>query len=156
MTGVETRIYVAVGEQPLDMAGIAARVAHPGAGSIATFAGTVRDNHAGKPVAYLEYEAYGPMASRTLSRIAEEAATTWELLGVAVEHRVGRLEIGETSVGLAIASAHRGESFAALRFMIDELKDRVPIWKRETGPDGSFWIEGPELIKAAPADNDPS
>jgi len=138
-----------MGAEVLDMASISARVEHPAAGAIATFVGTVRDHHAGKQVSHLEYEAYGPMAVRTLGQIAEEAAAKWDLLGVAIEHRVGRLEIGEASVGIAVASAHRGEAFDALRFVIDELKARVPIWKRETGSDGTFWIEGPELIEAA-------
>ncbi len=142
-------IHVAVGDEALDPAAISARVAHRGAGAIATFVGTVRDHHAGKQVSHLEYEAYGPMAARTLKEIANEAAARWELLGVAIEHRVGRLEIGEASVAIAVSSAHRGEAFEALRFVIDELKGRVPIWKRETGADGSFWIEGPELIEAA-------
>jgi len=152
MSTVETPVHVAVGVEILDMAAISARVAHRGAGAIATFAGTVRDHHAGKQVSYLEYEAYGPMAARTLAQIAGEAASRWDLLGVAIEHRIGRLEIGEASVGIAVASAHRGESFAALRFVIDELKERVPIWKRETGSDGTFWIEGPELIAVATDD----
>jgi len=153
MSVPDSRIHVAVGAEVLDLGAISARVVHPGAGALATFVGTVRDRHAGKPVAYLEYEAYGPMAVRTLRQIATEAAARWDLLGVAIEHRVGRLEIGEASVGIAVAAAHRGESFGALRFVIDELKLRVPIWKRETGPDGTFWIEGPELIEAATDDN---
>jgi molybdopterin synthase catalytic subunit len=141
--------HVTVGPEVVDMDALSERVAHAGAGAIATFAGTVRDHHAGKQVSHLEYEAYGPMAERTLAQIADEAAAKWDLLGIAIAHRIGRLEIGEASVGIAVASAHRGESFEALRFLIDELKERVPIWKRETGADGTFWIEGPELIEAA-------
>lgn len=143
------RIHVAVAMEVLDMAAISARVAHPAAGALATFVGTVRDHHAGKQVSYLEYEAYDAMAIRTLRKIAEEATLKWDLSAVAIEHRVGRLEIGEASVCIAVASVHRRESFEALRFVIDELKERVPIWKRETGADGTFWIEGPKLIEAA-------
>lgn len=148
MSTTDACIHVAVVADVLDLPAISGRVAHRRAGAIATFVGTVRDHHAGKQVSYLEYEAYGPMAVRTLRQVADEAAARWALLGVAIEHRVGRLEIGEASVAIAVASAHRGEAFEALRFVIDELKERVPIWKRETGADGSFWIEGPKLIEA--------
>jgi molybdopterin synthase catalytic subunit len=143
-------VHVAVVKEALDVATISSRVADPGAGAIATFAGAVRDHHAGKAVSHLEYEAYDSMAKATLAEVAGEASERWDLLGVAIEHRVGRLEIGEASVVIAVATAHRGEAFAALRFLIDELKVRVPIWKRETGPDGTHWIEGPDLIAAAP------
>jgi molybdopterin synthase catalytic subunit len=142
-------LHVAVHPGVLDGAALAAHVADPRAGAIATFAGVVRDHHAGKEVSHLEYEAYGPMAERTLTDIAGEACQQWELLGIAVEHRVGRLAIGEASVIIAVSSAHRAEAFAALRYLIDELKARVPIWKRETASDGTYWIEGPTLVAAA-------
>jgi len=154
MSSVDSPTHVTVGAEVVDMEALSERVAHASAGAIATFVGTVRDHHAGKQVSHLEYEAYGPMAERTLAQIAHEAAERWDLLGVAIAHRVGRLEIGDASVGIAVASAHRGESFEALRFVIDQLKERVPIWKRETGADGTFWIEGPELIEAAANETD--
>ena len=115
---------------------------------MATFSGVVRDHHEGKQVSFLEYDAYEPMARRVMQDIAEEAWRRWQLEGIAVDHRVGRLEIGEVSVALAVSSAHRAEAFEAARFAIDELKLRAPVWKRESGPDGTFWIEGPDHVRA--------
>ncbi len=125
-------------------------VESPTAGAIATFAGTVRDHHLGKQVAFLEYEGYESMARSELMDVIEEAAGRWSISGAAAHHRLGRLEIGDISIGLAVASAHRAPAFEALRYVIDELKVRVPVWKRETGPDGTHWIEGPELVPTRP------
>jgi molybdopterin synthase catalytic subunit len=147
---VSRRVFhVGVSRAALNVEALRARVADDRAGAVATFAGIVRNHHAGKAVSHLEYEAYGSMAESVLRDILAEAADRWELLGAAVVHRVGRLEVGEASVAIAVSSAHRGESFAALRYIIDELKARAPIWKRETGPDGSHWVEGPDLVASS-------
>lgn len=118
------------------------------AGAIATFEGVVRDHHEGKVVSFLEYEAYVPMSEAVLRDIALRACKRWEIEAVAVHHRVGRLEIGEVSVAIAVSAAHRAAAFDASRYVIDTLKQEAPIWKRETGPDGDFWVEGPDLIEA--------
>jgi molybdopterin synthase catalytic subunit len=139
-------VHVEVTAEPISAAVLAGRVRSSRAGAVATFEGVVRDHHAGKSVAFLEYEAYVPMAEKMLSEIAHEATARWPVEAIAVAHRTGRLEIGEASVAIAVSSAHRGDAFDALRYTIDELKARAPVWKRETGPDGSHWIEGPDIV----------
>lgn len=146
MSPADPTVHVRVTPERIDAADLAGRVTTPGSGAIATFEGVVRNHHAGKAVAYLEYEAYAPMAEKVLREVAGEAAARWPIDAIAVSHRTGRLQIGEVSVAIAVASAHRGDAFDALRYTIDELKVRVPVWKRETGPDGSHWIEGPDII----------
>jgi molybdopterin synthase catalytic subunit len=110
-------------------------------GGIASFLGVVRDHHAGRSVVELEYEAYGPMAEAECGRIVGEAESRWPVR-VAVRHRVGKLVIGDTAVAIAVAGAHRDEAFEACRYVIEELKRRVPIWKRERYRDGSeAWVD---------------
>ena len=145
----DARVSVAVTSEPISAAALLPLVRDDRAGAIATFEGAVRNHHAGKTVAFLEYEAYIPMAESELGKIAERARERWPIEAIAIHHRIGRLEIGEISVALAVSSAHRNEAFEALRWAIDTLKETVPIWKRETGPDGTFWIEGPEQVPAA-------
>jgi molybdopterin synthase catalytic subunit/molybdopterin converting factor small subunit len=128
-------------ERPLDVAVLARRVARPEAGAIATFAGVVRNHARGRRVLYLEYDAYRSMAESEMRKIALEAAARWECC-VAVQHRVGRLEIGEASVAVAVSSAHRAAAFEACRYVIDTLKETVPIWKKEVWEGGEVWIEG--------------
>lgn len=137
---------IEVTEEPIAAVDLGRRVACSTAGATVTFEGTVRNHHDGKPVDHLEYEAYGPMAEIVIREIAERALERWQLQGVAVSHRFGALEIGDVSVAIAVSSVHRAQAFEAVRMIIDELKQRAPIWKKETGPDGSFWIEGPEQI----------
>lgn len=144
MTG--RRLRVEVTDRAISASELADLVRDPRAGAIATFEGTVRDHHAGKKVAFLEYEAYAPMAESELRKIGERVIERWPLEAVAISHRIGRLEIGEVAVALAVSAAHRAEAFDALRWAIDTLKETVPVWKRETGPDGAFWIEGPEHV----------
>ena len=139
-------IHVAVTAEVLDRAGNEARVADPRAGAVVAFTGTVRDHHAGKAVSFLEYEGYEAMARTSLREVAEQAAAKWPLLGIAIEHRLGRLQVGDAAVTIAVSAAHRGPAIAAMTHVIDTLKLQVPIWKRETGPDGTFWIEGPEHV----------
>ena len=109
-------------------------------GAVATFIGTVRDNSEGKQVLYLEYETYPDMAKKKLTEIAIEIQARWDSIDVAIVHRVGRLEIGETAIVIAVGSAHRLESFQACQYAIDRIKEIVPIWKKEFYEDSSAWI----------------
>lgn len=109
-------------------------------GAVATFIGTVRDNSEGKQVLYLEYETYPDMAKKKLTEIAIEIQARWDSIDVAIVHRVGRLEIGETAIVIAIGSAHRLEAFQACQYAIDRIKEIVPIWKKEFYEDSSAWI----------------
>ena len=145
-TGV---VEARVGDEVISAVGLARRVGSHRAGAIATFEGVVRDHHQGKAVSFLEYEAYVPMSEAVLRSIAERACRRWEIEAVAVHHRVGRLELGDVSVAIAVSAPHRAAAFEALRYIIDTLKQEAPIWKRETGPDGSFWVEGPDVIGAS-------
>lgn len=115
-------------------------------GAVCTFVGQVRDSARGREVAYLEYNAYLPMAEKQMLQIAEAAEARWGC-EVAIVHRVGRLELGEASVFIAVGSPHRSEAFEACRWCIDTLKETVPIWKREVCPDGAYWIEGENALK---------
>jgi molybdopterin synthase catalytic subunit len=124
----------------------------PDRGAIATFAGVVRDHHAGRAVLRLEYHAYAAMAERVLGEIAEETGRRFGTPHVAIVHRIGRLAIGETSVLVAVAAAHRREALAACAFAIDRVKELAPIWKKEYYADGAVWIEGPESEGACGAD----
>jgi molybdopterin synthase catalytic subunit len=116
----------------------------PGDGALCLFLGVVRNENAGRPVLHLEYEAYEEMALPLLEEIAAEARRRWPVTDVRIVHRLGRLEIGETSVAVAVASAHRAEAFEACRYAINTLKASVPIWKKEFYADGAVWLEGPD------------
>ena len=138
---------------PLDPAPLVARVQSPDMGALVTFTGIVRNNFGGKSTAYLEYEAYEAMAVPVLQRIATEAQQTWRLGDIAIHHRVGRLEIGETAVIIVVAAPHRHEAFEAAESMMDRIKQIAPIWKREVWADGtSEWIGGEQERKAAAND----
>jgi len=128
-------------DRPLDTGAVTARVAGPGMGGIVVFAGAVRDQARGREIRHLEYEAYPGMAEREMERIADEAAGRWPGARVAIAHRTGHLEIGELAVVVAAAAPHRAEAFAACRFAIDALKERVPIWKKEFAADGEYWVD---------------
>lgn len=114
----------------------------PEAGALVTFDGIVRNHARGRKVQYLEYESYGSMAKREMEEIRAEAIERWPLTGLLIVHRLGRLEIGESSVFIAVSAAHRGDAFEACRYAIDTLKQTVPIWKKEYYDDGEVWIEG--------------
>ncbi len=129
----------------LDAAALTARVEDPGCGAIVTFLGTVRDHAQGRQVLYLEYEAYAPLAERELMRLAEQAEERWGVR-CALAHRLGRVAIGECSVAVAVAGAHRAEAFDACRWVMDTLKATVPIWKKEYFAGGAHWIEGPSAV----------
>ena len=137
--------WVRVSAEPIDAASLLARVAQPGAGGVSLFLGTVRDHAAGRDgVTHLEYEAYPGVAEEAIAVIIAEARERWALLAVAVEHRVGSLAVGEAAVGVAISSAHRADGLEAVRYVIDELKSRVPVWKKEHWAGGAEWV-GPEV-----------
>jgi molybdopterin synthase catalytic subunit len=137
---------------PLDLAALVARVEAPDRGAVTSFLGRVRDHHAGRKVTRLEYSAYGPMADAECARIVSEVEARWPVR-VALVHRIGALDIGEAAVAIAAAGAHRDETFAACRFVIEEVKRRVPIWKKEFYTDGTIeWVgAGGTLVGDAPA-----
>ena len=111
-------------------------------GAVIAFEGIVRNNTRGRRTLYLDYEAYEPMALKELETLAEQAMGEFKIRDIRIVHRVGRLEIGETSVLIVVASAHRAAAFEACRFAIDTLKKRVPIWKKEYFEDGAVWADG--------------
>jgi molybdopterin synthase catalytic subunit len=128
--------------EPLNRDALVAAVSHPSVGGIVVFEGVVRDNARGKQVRYLEYDVYEEMAEQQIRTIVAEAKRRWSIEYVAVAHRFGRLEIGEASVIIAVASPHRAEAFEACRYVIDTLKTTVPIWKKEVASNGEEWVEG--------------
>ena len=127
---------------PIDVVALDAEVRDDGDGAVSLFLGTVRNVNAGRRVIFLEYEAYVPMAEREMQRIAEEARARFGVSRVGIVHRLGRLDIGEASVAIAVAAPHRAAAMDACRFVIDSLKRSVPIWKREHFDGGEVWIEG--------------
>jgi len=134
-----------VTQDPLSADDVIARVNHPTCGAIAVFAGVVRGITGGDETEYLEYEAYTEMAERMMAQIGEEIRARWpRVKSVAMVHRVGRLEVGEPSVVIAVASPHRDDgAFEACRYGIERLKAIVPIWKKEALTTGVRWVEGP-------------
>jgi len=142
---------IAVTTQALDADAIIALVSTSGGfGAIATFVGVVRNNNQNRVVTHLEYEAYEPLALKALEQIRSEAGERWPGVELAVHHRIGRLEIGEASIVIAAASAHRADAFAVCRYVIERVKQIVPIWKHEFFEGGEVWIEG---ATANPADD---
>jgi molybdopterin synthase catalytic subunit len=128
-------------DQPLDLVALVTEVSGPDRGGIASFLGLVRNHHEGRGVLRLEYSAYGPMAEAEAATIVTEAEARWPVR-VAARHRLGLLEVGQAAVAVAAAGAHRAEAFDACRFVIEELKRRVPIWKKEFLDDGTTnWVE---------------
>jgi molybdopterin synthase catalytic subunit len=121
---------------------VLANVQDPSAGGIDVFIGTTRNHSKGKSVKYLEYHAYKPMALKMMHRIADEAKAKWDVKKIAIVHRLGKLEIGEASVVIAVSAAHRKEAFEACRYLIEALKKVVPIWKKEFFDDGEVWVDG--------------
>jgi molybdopterin synthase catalytic subunit len=126
---------------PILLERLLTRVAGSGRGGIASFLGVVRNHHDGRAVTGLEYSAYEPMAEAECERIVAEARTRWPV-SVALEHRLGRLQVGDVAVGIAAAADHRAAAFEACRYLIEQVKARVPIWKREDYADGSTdWVD---------------
>jgi molybdopterin synthase catalytic subunit len=132
--------------EPISLAELLAQVRSADRGGIACFLGSVRNHHAGREVLHLDYEAYEPMVEAECARIVAEVEARWQT-AVALRHRIGRLEIGDVAVAVVAASAHRDEAFIACRHVIEELKRRVPIWKREYYADGTVSWVGEEAGK---------
>jgi molybdopterin synthase catalytic subunit len=130
---------VSLTRSPIELAALQAPARSDGA--LCVFVGVVRDNHQGRAVSRLEYEAYEEMALGEMRAIEQEARARWPLGDIRIVHRLGGLEIGEASVAVAVVSPHRAEAFEACRYAIDTLKKTVPIWKKEFYADGSAWIE---------------
>jgi molybdopterin synthase catalytic subunit len=139
MTAADTAKTVV--RDPIDVAALSRT--SPEDGALCVFTGVVRNHHEGRAVRYLEYEGYEEMMVTIFEEIAEEAKLRFGVTAVRIVHRLGRLEVGETSVAVAVSSPHRGEAFEACRFAIDTLKHKAPIWKKEFYADGSSWLEGP-------------
>jgi len=132
---------------PVTLDEVARAVVQPRTGAVATFAGVVRAVSGGKEVAYLEYEAYQEMAVAKMRQIADESRARWpDIVDIAIVQRIGRLEVGDVAVVIAVSSGHRDQGcFEACRYAIDRLKQIVPIWKKEVGPGGEEWVEGDYL-----------
>jgi molybdopterin synthase catalytic subunit len=131
---------VVVTDDTLDPADFTEPVRRGSSGAVVTFLGTTRDENAGRVVTLLEYEGYRPMADKMLARVADEMAERWELGGVAIGHRLGRVDIGEISLVIAVSAAHRAAAFEAVAYAVDRIKQIVPIWKKEHFEGGEVWI----------------
>ncbi|HEY8511906.1 MAG TPA: molybdenum cofactor biosynthesis protein MoaE [Cyclobacteriaceae bacterium] len=140
---------IKITEKPIDVQKVIDTATSLGAGAVNVFIGTVRNTAHGKNVLWLEYEAYESMAVAEIRKIIDEASHRWPLLGWAVSHRVGTLKPAEVSVVVAVSAPHRRESFEACQFIIDSLKAKVPIWKKEVFEDGEEWVSArPEGVSA--------
>jgi MoaE-MoaD fusion protein len=142
---------VQIVRDPIRSGELIARLVRPEDGAVVIFDGIVRDNSRGRRTLYLDYEAYETMALKQMEALAAEGRTRFTVRGISIIHRLGRLEIGETSVLIVVASAHRGAAFDACRWIIDTLKKTVPIWKKEFFEDGAVWADGepfPEEIRS--------
>jgi molybdopterin synthase catalytic subunit len=131
-----------ISTEPLDAIGIAALVSQSSTGALTTFTGLVRDQNAGRRVLWIDYEAHVPLARTVFARIGAEACERWPGTELAIHHRIGRVAIGEASIVIAAASAHRAEAFSACRFAIERVKQIAPVWKHEHFEDGDVWVEG--------------
>ncbi len=127
---------------PLDIEAITKAIQKPDDGAVVVFEGVVRNESRGKSVRFLDYDAYEPMALKKLEEIGADAKGRFDIRDIAIVHRLGHMEIGECSVAIVVASAHRGPAFDACRFAIDTIKQIVPIWKKEFFDDGEVWVEG--------------
>ncbi len=127
--------------EPIDVIELSSRVEMETNGAVVSFVGQVRNHSRGQDVIGLEYEGYEEMAEKVMERIADEATSRWPVQ-VAMQHRLGKMQVGEVTVAIAVGSPHRDEAFEACRFCIEAIKSEVPIWKKEFGSDGSYWIEG--------------
>jgi molybdopterin synthase catalytic subunit len=143
-------VYAAIVDRAVDANRLVHMVAHAGAGATALFLGTVRNTHDGRAVVGIDYQAYGAMAERELLAIVDEAADRYGTRSIAVEHRVGFLEIGDTSVAIAASHERRGPSFDATRYVIEQIKQRLPVWKREHYADGTReWVDPSRSLRSA-------
>ena len=140
--GSEPEGLFEVTDRPLDPQRLIDRVRRDESGAVAVFLGVVRSPNMGHRVLYLEYDAYPEMATKVMREIAEEASARWPVTDIAMQHRSGRLEVGETSLVIAVSSPHREEAFDACAWLVDRFKQVVPIWKKEVWEGGEAWIEG--------------
>ncbi len=134
-------ISIQLQQDPIDINRAMAETGTASDGAVVSFIGRPRNTSRGKTVLYLEYEVYGEMARRELARLAEEASEKWSLGSCVVIHRYGRVDIGEPSILITASSSHRDEAFQAVRYIIDTVKKKVPIWKKEYYSDGSSWMD---------------
>jgi MoaE-MoaD fusion protein len=138
--------------EPIDTAAIVAEIKRPADGAVVVFEGIVRDNSRGRRTLFLDYEAYEEMALKQMNGLIEQALSQFPIRKIAMVHRIGRLQLGETSVLIVVASGHRAAAFDACRWLIDTLKRTVPIWKKEHFADGAVWADGeafpPEIAKS--------
>lgn len=137
---MDANIDIRLSDEPLSVEEAMDAASHSGAGAIDIFIGTVRNKTQERTVVRLDYEAYDSMAIAQMRKLAEETATKWPVLGMAIHHRKGILQIGDIAVIIAVATPHRKEAFEACKYTIDTLKDRVPIWKKEVFDDGETWV----------------
>jgi molybdopterin synthase catalytic subunit len=131
-----------VTDKPLEPERLFQHVRQDAAGAVVLFYGVVRDNNLGRNVEYLEYDAYPEMATKVMTQLVGELREKWAITDVAIQHRTGRLEIGETSLLVAVSSPHRREAFEAGHWLVNRFKDVVPVWKKEVFEGGEEWIEG--------------
>ncbi len=136
----DSRLSCRITQDPIRLDELTAFVADPGAGAMATFVGTTRDNNEGRRVVRLEYECYPGMAEKEMEKIGQEVLERWPVKKVAMLHRLGRVDIGEASVAIAVSSSHRHAAFEACHYTINQLKETVPIWKKELYEGGEVWI----------------
>ncbi|HMG34581.1 MAG TPA: molybdenum cofactor biosynthesis protein MoaE [Blastocatellia bacterium] len=134
--------FFAITHEPLDIVGLRKRLLEGSSGAVVVFDGVARNNTKGRVTRFLEYEGYSSMALRTMEQIAGEVREKWAINRIGIIHRLGRVEITESSVVIVVTSAHRGIAFEACRYAIDRLKKIVPIWKKEFFEDGEVWVEG--------------
>lgn len=154
VSGGATDDIVELARAPINPQELLARLKAPADGAVVVFDGIVRNQSKGRQTLYLDYEAYEPMARRQMEEIVAELRSRWAVDRVAVVHRLGRLQIGETSVWIGVSAAHRAAAFEACRHAIERLKRTVPIWKKEYFADGAVWVEGeqpPAELEASPA-----
>lgn len=140
MSDIQSRILCKIIDKSINMQELADFVADPAAGAMATFVGMTRNTNEGRQVVRLEYECYPGMAEKEMVKIAEETLSRWPIVKVAMIHRIGRVDIGEASVAIAVSSGHRHAAFEACHYAINQLKETVPIWKKELYEGGELWI----------------
>jgi len=127
-------------DDPIDASALVKRAMRPSDGAYVLFEGVVRNHHQSRAVESIFYDAYRSMAEKEIDAIVNDVGRQFPVVAIAVVHRLGHLTVGESSIAIVCASPHRGESFAACRMMIDRIKQTVPIWKKERGPDGEEWV----------------
>jgi molybdopterin converting factor subunit 1 len=141
-----------VTREPLDPQRLVNLVRRDESGAVALFYGVVRNHSQGRRVLYLEYDGYPSMAVRKMRQVAEEVRSRWDITDMAISHRIGRLEVGDTSLLVAVSAAHRREAFEACHYAVDRIKEMVPVWKKEVWEGGESWVEGHPVGAAEPGE----